>query len=109
MGQHAGVNVSESTYIDSLLLYQDTIKRRDREAEGLSVGVERGEFDSCREYNMSCDLTAEGNCPINALFTVYLRVGLDNKMKTLRKEGISIQTSRYPPHDISACSAGETC
>ena len=89
MGQRAYVNVFENTQTDSLLRYSDTIKRRDREAEGLSVGVERGEYDSCDQYNMTEDLTGEGNCPINALFTVYLRVGLGNKTKILWKEEIS--------------------
>ena len=109
MGQQGCVNVFGNTQIDSLLPYRDTIKRRDREAEGLSVGVERGEYDSCGEYTMPCDLTAEGNRPINALFTVYLCARSDNKMITLRKDGIIFQTSQHQPDDISACSFGETC
>jgi len=61
--------------LTEFLLCKDTIKRRDREAEGLSVGVERGENDSYSKYSMLPDRTRGGNCPINALFTVYLRPG----------------------------------
>ncbi len=53
---------------------------------------------------MLLDLTGGGNCPINGLFTDFLRVGLDHKMKTLRKEGISFWKMQPRVHDISACS-----
>lgn len=48
---------------------------------------------------MPRDLTAEGNRPINALFTVSLRKGLHNKMKTLPKEGSF-------PSDVAVTPAG---
>ena len=47
VGQHMPGNVLKTSIIDAkFTLTVVTLRSRDREAEGLSVGVERGEYDS---------------------------------------------------------------